>query len=29
MSDVMTIARAAELTDPANAKALREAATKP
>ena len=29
MSDVMTIARAAELTDPANAKALREAAAKP
>lgn len=29
LSDVMTIARAAELTDPANAKALREAAAKP
>lgn len=29
MSDVLTIAKAAELTDPANAKALREAATKP
>jgi len=29
LSDVMTIARAAELADPANAKALREAATKP
>ena len=29
LSDVLTIARAAELTDPANAKALREAATKP
>ena len=29
LSDVMTIARAVELTDPAKAKALREAATKP
>ncbi len=29
LSDVLTIVRAAELTDPANAKALREAATKP
>lgn len=29
MSDVMTIARAAEVADPANAKALREAAAKP
>lgn len=29
MSDVLTIAKAAELTDPANAKALREAAAKP
>lgn len=29
LSDVMTIARAAELTDPANAQALREAAAKP
>lgn len=29
LSDVSTIAKAAELTDPANAKALREAAAKP
>ena len=29
LSDVMTIAKAAEATDPANAKALREAASKP
>lgn len=29
MSDVLTIAKAAELVDPANAKALREAAAKP
>ena len=29
LSDVLTIAKAAELTDPANAKALREAAAKP
>ena len=29
LSDVLTIAKAAEIADPANAKALREAATKP
>lgn len=29
LSDVLTIAKAAEATDPANAKALRDAATKP
>ena len=29
LSDVLTIAKAAEATDPANAKALREAAAKP